>query len=100
MKTALTSMQSNPVVKRAGIAFQRPQARQLKCRQYHTYKLCLTPVDATSPIYELFVPFLTMELLKNGSSSGMGYRQCSRNKMSCRNPQAAQLPRPFSKATR
>eukprot|EP00957_Ditylum_brightwellii_P167358 12741100-Ditylum_brightwellii.AAC.1 len=39
-----------------------------------------------------------MELLKSGSSSGTGYRQCSRDKMSRMDPQAMQLPRPFSKA--
>eukprot|EP00957_Ditylum_brightwellii_P100432 7655313-Ditylum_brightwellii.AAC.1 len=48
-----TSMQSNPNVKKAVIAFQRPQTRQLECGQYHTYKLRTTPTDATSPIYEL-----------------------------------------------
>eukprot|EP00957_Ditylum_brightwellii_P079836 6071065-Ditylum_brightwellii.AAC.1 len=40
MKTALPSKQSNPDMK-----------------QYHTYKLCTTPADATSPIYKLSVPF-------------------------------------------
>eukprot|EP00957_Ditylum_brightwellii_P120482 9192616-Ditylum_brightwellii.AAC.1 len=81
MKTAPTSTQSNPDIKRAVIAFQQPQARQLKCRQYHTYKLRTTPADATLPIYKLSIPFLVMELLKSGSSSSAGYRQCSRVKM-------------------
>eukprot|EP00957_Ditylum_brightwellii_P127605 9731227-Ditylum_brightwellii.AAC.1 len=55
MKTAPASTQSNPNVKRAVIAFQQPHARQLEHIQYHTYKLCTTPADATSPIYELSV---------------------------------------------
>eukprot|EP00957_Ditylum_brightwellii_P174307 13270838-Ditylum_brightwellii.AAC.1 len=58
MKSASTSkQQSNPDVKRAVIAFQRPSPRQLQCSQFHTYKLRTTPSDATSPIYELSVPF-------------------------------------------
>eukprot|EP00957_Ditylum_brightwellii_P046615 3537185-Ditylum_brightwellii.AAC.1 len=57
MKTVPKSTQSNPNIKRAVIAFQQPQARQLKRGQYHTYKLCTTPADITSPIYELSVPF-------------------------------------------
>eukprot|EP00957_Ditylum_brightwellii_P178077 13564246-Ditylum_brightwellii.AAC.1 len=57
MKTAPPSKQSNPDVKQAVIAFQQPQARQLKCRQYHTYKLHTTPAYATSPIYKLSMPF-------------------------------------------
>eukprot|EP00957_Ditylum_brightwellii_P034244 2596828-Ditylum_brightwellii.AAC.1 len=51
------STQHNPNIKRAVIAFQQPQARQLKRGQYHTYKLCTTPANATSPIYKLSVPF-------------------------------------------
>eukprot|EP00957_Ditylum_brightwellii_P143030 10898099-Ditylum_brightwellii.AAC.1 len=43
--------------------------------------------------------FLMMELPKSGSSSGAGYRQCLREKMSRRDPQATQLSIPFSKAT-
>jgi hypothetical protein len=57
MKTVPPSKQSNPNVKQAVIAFQQPQPRQLKCRQYHTYKLRITPADATLPIFELSVPF-------------------------------------------
>eukprot|EP00957_Ditylum_brightwellii_P040324 3051613-Ditylum_brightwellii.AAC.1 len=57
MKTAPTSTRSNPNAKRAVIAFQQPQARQLERGQYHIYKLRTTPADATSPIYELSVPF-------------------------------------------
>eukprot|EP00957_Ditylum_brightwellii_P072446 5505462-Ditylum_brightwellii.AAC.1 len=49
MKTAPTSMQqSNP---------DRPSPRQLECGQFHSYKLRTTPADATSPIYEISVPF-------------------------------------------
>eukprot|EP00957_Ditylum_brightwellii_P074592 5668060-Ditylum_brightwellii.AAC.1 len=58
MKTVPTSTQSkNPGVKRVVIAFERPQVRQLEQGQYHTYKLRITPADATSPIYELSVLF-------------------------------------------
>eukprot|EP00957_Ditylum_brightwellii_P054779 4151305-Ditylum_brightwellii.AAC.1 len=57
MKTAPSTKQSNPNVKQVVIAFQQPPPRQLKCRQYHTYKLRTTPKDTTSPIYELAVPF-------------------------------------------
>eukprot|EP00957_Ditylum_brightwellii_P123537 9419325-Ditylum_brightwellii.AAC.1 len=52
-----TSMQSNPNVKRAVIAFQQPQTRQLKQGQYHMYKPCTTPADATSSINKLSVLF-------------------------------------------
>eukprot|EP00957_Ditylum_brightwellii_P174294 13269953-Ditylum_brightwellii.AAC.1 len=48
-----TSKQSNPDVKRAVILFPRPAHRQLECGQFHAYKLCTTPADATSPIYKL-----------------------------------------------
>eukprot|EP00957_Ditylum_brightwellii_P119115 9085503-Ditylum_brightwellii.AAC.1 len=51
------STQNNPDVKRAVIAFQQPQARQLEHRQYHMYKLRTTPPVTTSPIYKLSVPF-------------------------------------------
>eukprot|EP00957_Ditylum_brightwellii_P017794 1339615-Ditylum_brightwellii.AAC.1 len=57
MKTVPPTTQSNPDVKQAIIAFQLPQTRQLKCRQYHTYKLHTTPADATLLIYKLSVPF-------------------------------------------
>eukprot|EP00957_Ditylum_brightwellii_P147772 11253661-Ditylum_brightwellii.AAC.1 len=57
MKTAPISTQNYPGVKRAVIAFQRPQARQLKRGQYHTYKLCRTPADPESPIYKLSALF-------------------------------------------
>eukprot|EP00957_Ditylum_brightwellii_P168059 12794005-Ditylum_brightwellii.AAC.1 len=57
MKIAPPSKQRNPDVKQAVIAFQQPQPRQLVCGQYHMYKLCTTPADATLPIYKLFVPF-------------------------------------------
>eukprot|EP00957_Ditylum_brightwellii_P162392 12366054-Ditylum_brightwellii.AAC.1 len=58
MRTAPTSkQQSNPNVKQAVIAFTRPTPRQLRSGQFHTYKLHTTPADATSPTYELFIPF-------------------------------------------
>eukprot|EP00957_Ditylum_brightwellii_P077016 5853198-Ditylum_brightwellii.AAC.1 len=57
MKMVPSSKQSNPNVKQAVIAFQRPSPRQLELRQYHTYKLRTTPADATLPIYNLSVPF-------------------------------------------
>eukprot|EP00957_Ditylum_brightwellii_P085122 6472215-Ditylum_brightwellii.AAC.1 len=57
MKTAPTSRHSNPDVKQAIIAFQRPSPRQLKRDQYHTYKLRTTPAGATSLIYKISVPF-------------------------------------------
>eukprot|EP00957_Ditylum_brightwellii_P054312 4114755-Ditylum_brightwellii.AAC.1 len=57
MKTAPTSTQSNPYMKRVVIAFHQPQTRQLECGQYHTYKIRTAPTDATSPIYELSVTF-------------------------------------------
>eukprot|EP00957_Ditylum_brightwellii_P003360 254656-Ditylum_brightwellii.AAC.1 len=59
MRTGPTSsrLQSNPDVKQAVIKFTRPKPRQLKHNQFHTYKLCITPADATSPIYKLSIPF-------------------------------------------
>eukprot|EP00957_Ditylum_brightwellii_P122846 9367429-Ditylum_brightwellii.AAC.1 len=58
MRTVLTTTrQSNPDVKRAVIPFPRPAPRQLEHGQFHTYKLHTSPVDPTSPIYELSVPF-------------------------------------------
>eukprot|EP00957_Ditylum_brightwellii_P010088 762094-Ditylum_brightwellii.AAC.1 len=50
-----TSTQSNLNTKKAVIAFQQPQARQLKHRQCSKYKLRTTTTDATSQIYELSV---------------------------------------------
>eukprot|EP00957_Ditylum_brightwellii_P042318 3204502-Ditylum_brightwellii.AAC.1 len=62
MRTApISTQQRNLGVKRAVIAFPRPIPRQLKCRQFHTYKLRTTPADATSPIYKLSVPFFNKE---------------------------------------
>eukprot|EP00957_Ditylum_brightwellii_P077611 5897838-Ditylum_brightwellii.AAC.1 len=52
-----TTRQSNPDVKRAVIPFPRSAHRQLERGQFHAYKLRTTPVDATSPIYELSIPF-------------------------------------------
>eukprot|EP00957_Ditylum_brightwellii_P207694 15354127-Ditylum_brightwellii.AAC.1 len=57
-----TSKQSNPDVKRAVIPFPRPSTRQLKCGQFHAYKLRTTPADAASSIYELSVPFFEREI--------------------------------------
>eukprot|EP00957_Ditylum_brightwellii_P104425 7953699-Ditylum_brightwellii.AAC.1 len=48
---------NNSDIKRAVIAFQQPQARQLERGQYHTFKLRTTPADPTSPIYKLSVLF-------------------------------------------
>eukprot|EP00957_Ditylum_brightwellii_P101257 7715968-Ditylum_brightwellii.AAC.1 len=48
---------NNPNIKRAVIAFQQPQARQLERGQYHTYKLRAARVELMSPIYKLSVPF-------------------------------------------
>eukprot|EP00957_Ditylum_brightwellii_P046033 3492455-Ditylum_brightwellii.AAC.1 len=52
-----SKQQSNPDVKRAVIKFLRPTPRQLKRGQFHMYKLCTTPADATSPTYKLSIPF-------------------------------------------
>eukprot|EP00957_Ditylum_brightwellii_P038947 2943141-Ditylum_brightwellii.AAC.1 len=58
MRTAPTSTQQrNQDLKQAVIAFPRPTRRQLKRGQFHTYKLCTTPADVTSPIYKISVPF-------------------------------------------
>eukprot|EP00957_Ditylum_brightwellii_P019998 1509343-Ditylum_brightwellii.AAC.1 len=58
MRTVQTSSKrSNPDVKRAIIPFLRPSPRQLERGQFHAYKLCTTPADPTSPIYELSIPF-------------------------------------------
>eukprot|EP00957_Ditylum_brightwellii_P082357 6262888-Ditylum_brightwellii.AAC.1 len=58
MRTApTTKQQSNPDVKQAVITFTRPTPKQLKCGQFHTYKLRTTPADTTSPTYELSIPF-------------------------------------------
>eukprot|EP00957_Ditylum_brightwellii_P132446 10099516-Ditylum_brightwellii.AAC.1 len=52
-----STKQSNPDVKRVVIAFPQPAPKHLERGQFHAYKLRTTPVDATSPIYELSVPF-------------------------------------------
>eukprot|EP00957_Ditylum_brightwellii_P060226 4574019-Ditylum_brightwellii.AAC.1 len=59
MRMAPTSskQQSNPDVKQVVIKFTRPTPIQLKRDQFHTYKLCTTPTDATSPTYKLSIPF-------------------------------------------
>eukprot|EP00957_Ditylum_brightwellii_P026076 1971597-Ditylum_brightwellii.AAC.1 len=52
-----TAKHSNPDMKQAIIPFPRPDPRQLERGQFYTYKLCTTLADATSPIYELSLPF-------------------------------------------
>eukprot|EP00957_Ditylum_brightwellii_P178752 13615233-Ditylum_brightwellii.AAC.1 len=50
MKTVPTAnKRGNPDVKWAIIPFLRPELRNLERGQFHTYKLCTTPVDATLP---------------------------------------------------
>eukprot|EP00957_Ditylum_brightwellii_P011752 887070-Ditylum_brightwellii.AAC.1 len=44
-------------VKRSIILFKRADPKPLKRGQFHTYKLHTTPADATSPLYELSLPF-------------------------------------------
>eukprot|EP00957_Ditylum_brightwellii_P026716 2020992-Ditylum_brightwellii.AAC.1 len=62
MKTVPTAnKRSNPDVKRAIIPFPRPEPRNLERGQFHTYKLCNTPVDATLPVCKLSVPFFNKE---------------------------------------
>eukprot|EP00957_Ditylum_brightwellii_P194834 14841365-Ditylum_brightwellii.AAC.1 len=82
MRTApSTKHASNPDVKRAVITLTRPTPKTLKHSQYHTYRLLTTPADTDSPTYKLAIPFLTKECPKSGSSSGAGYRQCSKARM-------------------
>eukprot|EP00957_Ditylum_brightwellii_P115478 8808586-Ditylum_brightwellii.AAC.1 len=58
MRTAPTMKRhSNSDVKQAVIAFTRPSPRNLKCGQFHTYKLRTTPADTSSPTYKLSIPF-------------------------------------------
>eukprot|EP00957_Ditylum_brightwellii_P172537 13135607-Ditylum_brightwellii.AAC.1 len=58
MRTVPTKpRQSNPDVKRSVMPFPRPAPKQLEPGQFYTYKLRTTPADATSPLYELSVPF-------------------------------------------
>eukprot|EP00957_Ditylum_brightwellii_P042025 3182180-Ditylum_brightwellii.AAC.1 len=52
-----STKQSNLDVKRAIIPFPIPAPRQLERGQFHTYKVRITPADATSPIYKLSIPF-------------------------------------------
>eukprot|EP00957_Ditylum_brightwellii_P149852 11412545-Ditylum_brightwellii.AAC.1 len=47
----------NKDVNRSIIPFKRADPKPLKRGQFHTYKLLTTPADATSPLYELSVPF-------------------------------------------
>eukprot|EP00957_Ditylum_brightwellii_P035658 2703584-Ditylum_brightwellii.AAC.1 len=58
MKTAPpTPKSSNLDMKQTIILFPRPDPRNLEKGQYHTYKLCTTPTDPTSPVYKLSEPF-------------------------------------------
>ena len=58
MKTVPTAnKRTNPDVKRAIILFPRLEPRNLEKGQFHTYKLRTIPMDATSLVYELSVPF-------------------------------------------
>eukprot|EP00957_Ditylum_brightwellii_P091404 6959466-Ditylum_brightwellii.AAC.1 len=58
MRTVPTKpRQSNLDMKQAVIPFPRPAPKQLERGQFHAYKLRTTPADATSPLYELSVPF-------------------------------------------
>eukprot|EP00957_Ditylum_brightwellii_P162025 12335533-Ditylum_brightwellii.AAC.1 len=58
MKTVPTAnKRSNLDVKQAIIPFPRLEPRSLERGQFHSYKLCTTPVDATLPVYKLSIPF-------------------------------------------
>eukprot|EP00957_Ditylum_brightwellii_P065205 4945389-Ditylum_brightwellii.AAC.1 len=58
MRTLPTTKQhSNPDVKRVVIPFARLTPRNLEHGTFHTYKLCTTPADTNSPIYELSIFF-------------------------------------------
>eukprot|EP00957_Ditylum_brightwellii_P008747 663428-Ditylum_brightwellii.AAC.1 len=47
----------NKDVKLLIIPFKRADPKPLAHGQFHTYKLRTTPADATSPLYELLLPF-------------------------------------------
>eukprot|EP00957_Ditylum_brightwellii_P094738 7214695-Ditylum_brightwellii.AAC.1 len=65
MKTVPTKPgRGNKDVKRSIIPFQRPAPKQLERGQFHTYKLRTTPADATSPLYELSIPFFDCRILE------------------------------------
>eukprot|EP00957_Ditylum_brightwellii_P198945 15164265-Ditylum_brightwellii.AAC.1 len=58
MRTVPTKLgRGNKDVKRSIILLKRADPKPLERGQFHTYKLCTTPADATSPIYELSLPF-------------------------------------------
>eukprot|EP00957_Ditylum_brightwellii_P007949 602191-Ditylum_brightwellii.AAC.1 len=58
MKTIPTKpRRGNKDVKRLIILFKRADPKPLERGQFHTYKLRTTPADATSPLYELSLPF-------------------------------------------
>eukprot|EP00957_Ditylum_brightwellii_P188430 14344794-Ditylum_brightwellii.AAC.1 len=75
MKTAPTSkQQSNPDVKQAVIAFQKPCPRQLEHHQFHMYKLRSPLQTLHHPSMNFLYLSLTREPLKSGLSFGAGYR--------------------------
>eukprot|EP00957_Ditylum_brightwellii_P148517 11308234-Ditylum_brightwellii.AAC.1 len=58
MKTVPTKPgRGNNDVKWSIIPFKRADPKPLERGQFHTYKPCTTPADATSPLYELSLPF-------------------------------------------
>eukprot|EP00957_Ditylum_brightwellii_P012893 974429-Ditylum_brightwellii.AAC.1 len=58
MRTVPTAPNSSNLdVKRVIIPFPRLDPRNLEKGQYHTYKLCTTPVDPISPVYDISVLF-------------------------------------------
>eukprot|EP00957_Ditylum_brightwellii_P008679 658806-Ditylum_brightwellii.AAC.1 len=58
MKTVpAANKRSNTDMKQAIIPFPRPEPRNLERGQFHIYKLHTTPLDATTPVYKLSVPF-------------------------------------------
>eukprot|EP00957_Ditylum_brightwellii_P039906 3021239-Ditylum_brightwellii.AAC.1 len=60
----MTNKCSNPDVKWVIIPFPRPDPRNVERDQFHTYKLCTTPTDATLPVYKLSVPFFDERTLE------------------------------------
>eukprot|EP00957_Ditylum_brightwellii_P009745 734654-Ditylum_brightwellii.AAC.1 len=64
---ASTSMhESNPDVKQAVIAFQRPSSRQLEPNRFHTFKLRTPPQTQLHPSTSSQYLSLTREPLKSG----------------------------------
>eukprot|EP00957_Ditylum_brightwellii_P122505 9341968-Ditylum_brightwellii.AAC.2 len=90
-----SKQQSNPDVKQVVIAFQRPYLRQLKCGQFHTYKLHSTPADVTSPIYKLSVPFFDEETPKEWIKFRRGLQEVLKGQNVAQGYQATQLPKHY-----